>query len=99
MLSSSGFRTFAVVLAEVVWPTFEHLKCWLFAWKPAIIPGLMGIVYLGLPHSILTNLIFAVLYGIIILVEFLLFPKIAGSEYCSTIYPIIIKFVRKFNLR
>lgn len=78
---------------------FEMFKCWFFAWKPAIIPGLMGIVYLGLPHSTLTNLIFAVLYGIIILVEFLLFPKIAGSEYCSTIYPIIIKFVRKFNLR
>lgn len=26
MLSSSGFRTFAVLLAEMVWPTFEHLK-------------------------------------------------------------------------
>ena len=25
MLSSSGFRTSAVVLTEVVWPTFEHL--------------------------------------------------------------------------
>lgn len=78
---------------------FEMFKCWLFAWKPAIIPGLMGIVYLGLPHSILTNLIFAVLYGIIIFAEFVLFPKMVSREYCSTVYPMIFKFVRKFKLR
>ena len=78
---------------------FEMFKCWLVAWKPAIIPGIVGVVYLGLPHTTLTNLMFAVLYGIIIFSEFVLFPKMVSSEYCSTVYPMIIKFVQKFNLR
>ena len=76
---------------------FEMFKCWLFAWKPAIIPGLMGVVYLGLPHSTLTNLLFAVLYGVIILVEFLFFPKIVGGEYCLSVYPMIKKIIDRLK--
>ncbi len=75
---------------------FEMFKCWLIAWKPAIIPGLLGIVYLVLPHSTPINLTFAVIYGIIILMEFVVFPKMISHEYYFTIYPMVIKIVKKF---
>lgn len=86
-----------VLCLKIKTSLFEMFKCWLIAWKPAIIPGFVGIVYLGLPHNTLTNITFAVFYGIIIVTEFVFAPKMVGSEYCSTIYPMIAKFRVRFR--
>lgn len=75
----------------------EMLKCWLIAWKPAVIPGVLGIVYLSLPHSTIINLIFAVTYGIIILLEFVFLPKMISKEYCLTVYPMVKKNIDRFK--
>lgn len=73
----------------------KMFKSWLIAWKPAVIPGLLGLIYLGLPHSTPINLIFAILYGIIIWVEFVIFPKMVSHEYYITIYPMVNKIIKK----
>lgn len=76
---------------------------WISAWKVAIIPALIGLVYLIVfPNtSILANVIFAVLFGIVIISEFVLMPSFVGKEYKETIYPKVqgllgrIKFLKK----
>ena len=86
-----------VLCLKIKTSLLEMLKCWLIAWKPAIIPGLVGIIYLNLPHNTLTNLMFAAIYGIIIVAEFVFVPKMVGSEYRSTVYPMIAKFIDRIK--
>ncbi|MBO7301889.1 MAG: lipopolysaccharide biosynthesis protein [Bacteroidaceae bacterium] len=78
---------------------FEMFKCWLIAWKPAVIPTITGAVYMCLPHSVFINLVFASIFGTIVFVEFVIFPKMISREYCMTVYPMITKFVKKLKKR
>ena len=76
---------------------FEMFRCWLVAWKPAVIPTFAGVVYLYLPHSVFVNFVFAFIFAIIIFAEFVLYPKMISREYCLTVYPMIAKLVNKFK--
>ena len=64
---------------------------WISSWKVAIIPSLLGIVYLIVFHNstILSNIIFAIIFGLIVLIEFLFVPSLVGKEYTETIFPLL----------
>lgn len=73
---------------------------WLSAWKVAIPPTLLGVVYLiAFPHaSLRTNIIFAVVFGLIIITEFVFMPSFIGHEYEVTIYPKIQELCKRIKL-
>lgn len=77
------------------WKTM--LKKWVLAWRAAIIPFILGVLFLILnpQPSFVASIIFAVVFTILLLIEFLFFPKFIGMEYNKTIYPIIRNKVLK----
>lgn len=68
---------------------------WIKAWKPAVIPCLVGIIYLSLPHNVIINISFAILFALLVLCEFIFFPLLVGKEYKTTVYPMIEKVKAK----
>lgn len=62
---------------------------WGSSWKVVISPALLGIGYFLLfPNpSLLSNVIFAIIQGIVIGIVFLFFPDLVGNEYKQTLYP------------
>lgn len=75
----------------------EMFKKWIVAWKSAIIPFTVGALFLILmPNpTLVASIIFACVFAIMLLVEFLFLPNIVGQEYIKTIYPIISRKVLK----
>ncbi len=71
---------------------------WLLAWKSAIIPIIVGGIYMVLPHTIISNIVFALIFGITIAIEFVFFPQLVGHEYQLSVYPYVEKIKNKiFN--
>lgn len=68
---------------------------WINAWRSAIIPTFIGGAYMLIPHTMLSNIIFAIIFGIVILLEFVFFPQLVGNEYTATMYPFVKKIKRK----
>lgn len=68
---------------------------WLLAWKSAIIPIIVGGIYMFLPHTIISNIVFALIFGITIAIEFAFFPQLVGQEYQSSVYPYVEKIKDK----
>lgn len=70
---------------------------WILSWKVAILPMIIGIAYLLLlpKTTVLMDIIFAVVFGMVILAEFIYKPSIVGEEYKNAIYPVIKKILFK----
>ena len=85
-----------IVLSSLVDASiFTMFSKWLIAWKPALIPAVLGAVYLFiLPHGFVMNILFLVLQLIVISSEMLLFPKLIGDDYSKIVYPMVGKIVR-----
>lgn len=66
------------------------------SWKPLIYLLIICIPYMMVSHDLTTNIVFAIMSGIVIVVEFLIFPKMVGNEYCKTIGPVIGNIKKKF---
>lgn len=63
------------------------------AWRFSIILLPLGVLYLlFLPHTLLVNICFAVMFGIAILCEFLFFPCFVGHLYKEKIYVHVKKY-------
>lgn len=72
---------------------------WIISWKAALLPVLLGTGYLLLFHNSTTiwlNIIFAVVSGIVIVLEILFVPSLLGEEYTKSLYP---KLTRKLHLK
>lgn len=72
---------------------------WLLAWKSAIIPIMVGGIYMVLPHTIISNIVFALIFGTTIAIEFVFFPQLVGHEYQSSVYPYVEKIKNKIFSR
>lgn len=72
-------------------------KKWVVAWKPAIPLVVIGMVFLLVfPNpSLWMTIAFAVIFGFVMLAEFILIPRFVGEEYEKTIYPTIKKIIGK----
>lgn len=62
------------------------MKAIFISWKPVIPILIIGIPYSIMDYTVSRGVIFLVLFGIIILCEFLLFPSFVSNEYYQTIY-------------
>lgn len=73
---------------------------WISSWKVAIIPTLLGIGYLLVFHNstILSNIVFAIIFGLIVLIEFLFVPSLVGEEYMKTIFPLLASKLHIANI-
>jgi len=101
---SLTFSNICIIMAKVVTLSIKIdaslllvLKKWLVAFKPSLILILIGIIYLFMNHNLLIDIMFAVLFGICLLVEFLFFPQFVGKEYNKTIYPYLKTLTKKLN--
>lgn len=70
---------------------------WITAWRVAFPPALLGLVYLMVfpETTVLSNIVFAVLFGMVILAEFAFLPSFVGREYKETIYPKVKGMIEK----
>lgn len=68
---------------------------WIVAWKVAIIPVLVGTIYFLIWNntSTVSNIVFLLLFVLIIAIEFLFFPGVVGQEYRTSLYPRICKLL------
>ena len=64
---------------------------WFNAWKPAVLPILVGVVFIMLPNTLILNIICASIMVVIIIAELVLFPKFVGEEYENIAKPILNK--------
>lgn len=65
------------------------LKRWLIAWRPALPLVVLGLFFLLLfPNPKLwMTIVFATVFAIVVLLEFLFMPNLIGNEYKQTLYP------------
>ena len=68
---------------------------WLKSWKPAILPVLIGCVYTIIPHNLIMNILFVMIFIGVLMVEYVVYPQIVGQEYLSSVYPIVEKVLNK----
>lgn len=81
-----------IALAIKVKAKITHMFIeWFCAWRSAIIPTIIGCTYLALPHTLESNIIFAIIFGTVIVIEFAFFPRLVGTEYQSSVYPYVEK--------
>lgn len=75
------------------------LMKWLAAWKSAIAPIIMGVAYLlsFKNPTIGSEIVFAVLFAIVVVLELLAFPNVMGKEYINTLYPYVQRITNKIE--
>lgn len=78
----------------------KTLQSIIFAWKPVLPILLIGIPFLLLDnHSWVINIAFAVVFTIIVIVEFGFFPRFIGKAYAQRVYPMVEKIKNKIIKR
>lgn len=70
---------------------YSMLGYWLKAWKPAIIPILVGVIFIFVPASLTNQIIKVIGMALVVIVEFGLFPGFVGNEYKKLAEPILEK--------
>ena len=74
-------------------------KKWFSSWKVAIAPIILGTVYCFVfeQTTILSNIVFAIVFGLVVIIEFFCFPSLVGAEYKSTLYPRVLAIVNRIK--
>lgn len=74
------------------------LKKWIKAWKPALPLVIVGVVFLMIFPSpnLVASICFAIVFALVVILEFLCFPKFIGEEYVRTVYPTLLKMLPGF---
>lgn len=75
-------------------PLGKVFVAWITAWKPIIGIVIISIPYFMISHSLLINIIYAVVFGLVLVWEFVLHPKSVSFEYENLAQP-YIKMVRQ----
>ena len=63
------------------------IEKWIIAWKPSILLIIVGCIFFIVPSSLPFYIIEATIFAIILILEFIFYPNIVGTEYTSSIYP------------
>ena len=74
---------------------------WIKAWRPAIPLVIIGLAFQILfpTPTIIHTICFAASFVLVVIIEFLFFPKFIGKEYIKTIYPTVQKLSDKLLKR
>ena len=86
-----------LVLCSKIGGNFKMMfKNWTVAWKPVLVFVIIGVLHMKLPyHELRYNIIFACLYGLCIIIEFIYVPTMVGKEYKEIVYPVVKKYKEK----
>lgn len=68
---------------------FKMLLTLICSWRASLPLFLFGLPFMFFEHNLIIEFIFAILFLIILLIEFVFFPKFVGVEYRQTVYPYI----------
>lgn len=71
------------------------IKYWIKAWRPLVLIGVVGSIYFLFNHNILVNIMFAFVFSIVVLIQYVVFPKLVSQEYYNTMGPQITKVIKK----
>lgn len=77
----------------------EVAKRWLLSWRSVLPILAISIPYLLIPHSLVVNIIYAVIFALVFLCEFLIWPQVVGQDYASTVGPQIDKVMSKVGIK
>lgn len=78
-------------------PILKVMRNMFVAWRPIIPILAIGIPFLLIGHhSWVINICFAVVFAIVVIIEFGFFPKFIGKAYTQRVYPIVEKIKNKF---
>lgn len=94
----------SLILIKIIILTFKldaSLKTvahsWLLAWKPVAILILIGSLSLFFEPSILKSIVLAVLFALVIIIEFGFFPKMVSEAYEDMVYPQVQSIINRFR--
>lgn len=65
------------------------------SWRASVPVFILGMLFMFVEHNITLEIIFAILFSIILLVEFIFFPKFVGAEYQQIIFPYIKRIIKR----
>lgn len=87
------------LLSYKVGADYRKVVCrWIVSWKPGIVPVLIGTIFvIFIPKIIITEVVFAAFMGIVIFLEFIIYPQMVSQEYVKTISPMLNRFKSKFK--
>jgi len=71
----------------------EVIKQWVKAWRSLLPVLAISIPYLCIPHSLIINICYAIAFTVVIICEFIIWPKIVGREYAEAVSPFIGKLL------
>lgn len=71
------------------------LSTWLRAWKPVVPLVIVGIGSLFFPCSIAKYIILAIVFAVIIFLEFIVFPSAVSNTYVQMVYPYVLSVKHK----
>lgn len=76
-------------------PLGKVFIAWVTAWKPIIGIILISIPYFMISHNLIINIAYAVVFGLVLLWEFIIHPESVSSEYKQLSQPYIDMAVQK----
>lgn len=91
-------KVLALVL-KVKMSVWKVVKCWFFSWRSILPVFVITIPYLFIPHSIVFNIVYASIFSLVLLCEFVIWPQVVGKDYANTVGPQIEKLIRKVGLK
>lgn len=78
---------------------FEVIKRWILSWRSFLPILVISIPYLLIHHSLVINIVYACVFSIVLLCEFVLWPQIVGKEYKATVGPQIERIKEKIRMK
>lgn len=70
------------------------------SWKVVLPILIIGVPFLMIgSHTWLINIIFALIFAVVVIAEFTFYPQFVGSEYVTTAYPMVEKIKNKILVR
>lgn len=102
-ISLAAINIFIIIIKVIVLSYKVDAKAsvvisqWIKAWRPSIIPIIMGIAFLSfIDKNVLSEILFAIAMSIVLFAEFIVFPKMVSEEYVNTVSPLLNKVKTKF---
>ena len=73
------------------------ISSWLSAWKPVVALVIVGIISIFFPSTITKYIILAIVFAVMIFLEFIVFPNSVSKTYVQTVYPYVLSVTHKLE--
>lgn len=73
----------------------EVIKRWVVSWRSIVPILIVSIPYMFISHTLIINILYAFVFSIVFISEFLIWPQMVGKIYAETVGPQIKKVLNK----